>query len=152
MKMAHVSIFSKWMDESVAFYQDIVGLTVQRDMRDNPLHPIVFLANAAGETCVEIIGEPDNAFQGTGISMGFVTDDAEATRAESYSPFLPYTVLVTAPFPATFETKYCVTPTSSYMHNTLRAPLSSALQPYCIRSMHYLPANLSTQMKQLSHP
>lgn len=82
MKMAHVSIFSKWMDESVAFYQDIVGLTVQRDMRDNPLHPIVFLANAAGETCVEIIGEPDNAFQGSGISMGFVTDDAEAKRTE----------------------------------------------------------------------
>lgn len=82
MKMAHVTIFSKCMDESVAFYQDIVGLKVVRDMRDNPMHAIVFLANAAGETCVEIVGEAGNAYQGSGISMGFVVEDAETKRAE----------------------------------------------------------------------
>lgn len=82
MKMAHVSIFSKCIDESVTFYQDIVGLKIAVDMRANAAHPIVFLANAAGETCVEIIGEPTNAYQGSGISIGFETDDVEAKRAE----------------------------------------------------------------------
>ncbi|MBQ8663134.1 MAG: VOC family protein [Eubacterium sp.] len=82
MKMAHVSIFSKCIDESVAFYQDIVGLNIVVDMRANVAHPIVFLANAAGETCVEIIGEPESAYQGSGISMGFETEDVEAKRAE----------------------------------------------------------------------
>ena len=82
MKMAHVTIFSKCIDESVAFYQDIVGLTMMRDMRDNAAHPIAFLANAAGETCVEIVGEADKAYQGSGISMGFAVEDVEAKRAE----------------------------------------------------------------------
>ncbi len=82
MKMMHVTIFSKCMDESVAFYQDIVGLKIVRDMRDNPMHAIVFLANEAGETCVEIVGEPANAYQGSGISMGFAVDDVEAKRAQ----------------------------------------------------------------------
>lgn len=82
MKMAHVTIFSACMEDSVKFYQDIVGLTIVRDMRDNPMHPIVFLANAAGETCVEIVEEPAKAYQGAGISMGFITEDAQTKRAE----------------------------------------------------------------------
>lgn len=82
MKMEHVTIFSKFMDESVAFYQDITDLHIVMDLRSNAAHPIVFLANAAGETCVEIVGEPESAFHGSGISIGFRTDDVEAKRAE----------------------------------------------------------------------
>ena len=82
MKMAHVTIFSSCIDEAAAFYQDIVGLTIMRDMRDNPGHQIVFLANAAGETCVELVSEQGKAYQGSGISMGFAVDDVEAKRAE----------------------------------------------------------------------
>lgn len=82
MKMLHVTVFSECMDESIAFYENIVGLKVVRDLRDNPLHAIVFLANEAGETCVEIVSEPGKAFQGTCISMGFLVEDAEAKRAE----------------------------------------------------------------------
>lgn len=82
MKMAHVTIFSKCFDESIAFYQEIVGLKIAADLRSHPDHPIIFLANAAGETCVEIIDEPASAYEGHGISMGFETDDVEAKRAE----------------------------------------------------------------------
>ena len=80
MKMAHVTIFAKDMDKSIQFYQDIVGLTVVREMRDNPLHAVVFLANAIGDTCVEIVSEEGKVYEGSGISLGFVTDDAVAKR------------------------------------------------------------------------
>ena len=55
MKMQHVTIMTRCLEDSVKFYQEQVGLTIVRDMRDNPAHQIVFLANAAGEPCVELI-------------------------------------------------------------------------------------------------
>ena len=82
MKFAHVSIFSKNMEESLDFYQNIVGLSVIRDMKDNPLHPVVFLANETGDTCVEIIWEAERTYEGGGISLGFITNDANAKREE----------------------------------------------------------------------
>ena len=39
MKLAHVTIMTKCMNESVEFYQKAAGLTIQRDMRDNQAHP-----------------------------------------------------------------------------------------------------------------
>lgn len=46
MKMQHVTIMTRCLEDSVKFYQEQVGLTIVRDMRDNPAHQIVFLANA----------------------------------------------------------------------------------------------------------
>lgn len=82
MKIVHVTIMTKYLDESVAFYQDIVGLKIQRDMRENPAHKIVFLANEAGETCVELVYNPEGAYSGGGISMGFEVEDAVGYREE----------------------------------------------------------------------
>lgn len=76
MKMAHVTIMTKCLDDSVQFYQDIVGLKIQRDMRENPAHKIVFLGNEKGETCVELVENLQGAYSGEGISMGFEVDDA----------------------------------------------------------------------------
>ena len=68
MKMQHVTIMTRCLEDSVKFYQEQVGLTIVRDMRDNPAHQIVFLANAAGEPCVELIANAR-----TMLEAGFTT-------------------------------------------------------------------------------
>lgn len=75
MKMVHVTIMTKCLEESVAFYQNCADLSIQMDMRENTEHPIVFLANEAGDTCIELLGNPDMAYSGNGISIGFATED-----------------------------------------------------------------------------
>lgn len=82
MKMMHVTIMSECLDESVEFYQSVAGLKIQRDMRNNPEHKIVFLVNEAGETCVELVENPSEAYSGGGISIGFEVKDAEGYRKE----------------------------------------------------------------------
>ena len=55
MKMQHVTIHTAKLEESVKFYEEIAGLTVQSELRGKGPHDIVFLANAEGETCVELL-------------------------------------------------------------------------------------------------
>ena len=52
-KMLHVTIQTNRFEEEIAFYEKEVGLTLQRDMR--PMKDLVFLANAEGDTCVEVL-------------------------------------------------------------------------------------------------
>ena len=74
MKMQHVTIQTNRFEEEIKFYENVVGLTIQRDNR--PEMDLVFLANAAGETCIEIINNPDADDSGNkNISIGFHTDD-----------------------------------------------------------------------------
>ncbi len=80
MKMAHVTIMTEHLDESVTFYEEIVGLKIERDMRDDPAHQIVFLANAAGEPCVELVRNDDAPYTGGGLLIGFEVEDAVACR------------------------------------------------------------------------
>lgn len=82
MKMMHVTIMTKCLNESVDFYQNIVGLKIQRDMRQDKAHPIVFLANAEGETCVELAGNPNGVYYGGGISIGFKVEDIRREHAK----------------------------------------------------------------------
>ena len=81
MKMAHVTIMTKCMNESVAFYQNAVGLTIQRDMRADQTHPVVFLADRAGETCIELAGGSNSMYYGGGISIGFRVEDIQKEHA-----------------------------------------------------------------------
>ena len=67
------------LDESVAFYQEMVGLEVVRDNRGSD-HPIVFLSDADRTVSIEIAGNP-NAYEGKGIALGFEVDDIEAAHA-----------------------------------------------------------------------
>lgn len=82
MKMMHITIMTKCLNESIDFYQNAVGLTIQRDMRNNPQHPIVFLADTAGETNVELAANPNGAYYGGGISIGFQVADARKEHAQ----------------------------------------------------------------------
>ena len=97
MKMEHVTIQTAKFEEEVAFYRDIVGLTIRRDMR--PGRNMVFLSDSEGDTCMEIIenaGSDDagNAF----LSVGFRTPDPEALYAELEGKGLEPTPMV-APGP-----------------------------------------------------
>ena len=81
MKMVHVTIQTNRFEEVIRFYEKEVGLTLQRDMR--PRKDLVFLANTAGETCVEVLSNPDADDAGNrNLSIGFKTDDVEKKREE----------------------------------------------------------------------
>lgn len=81
MKMQHVTIQTNRFEEEIKFYQEIVGLAIQSDMR--PDMDIVFLANAEGETCVEIINNPEaETTSSDNFSIGFHADDVLKLRGE----------------------------------------------------------------------
>lgn len=83
MFIPHITIYTATLEESVKFYSEVLHLQVVADQRPNA--PIVFLANNKGETCVELILDPANAYNGGGIAIGFETSDvcAERTRMEA---------------------------------------------------------------------
>ena len=82
MRIVHVTIQTSRFEEEIAFYQKAAGLSIQRDMR--PLGTrLVFLAGAAGDTCVEVIDVPEaDAARDPYLSIGFAVEDAEAKRIE----------------------------------------------------------------------
>ena len=81
MKMLHVTIQTNRFEEEIKFYENEVGLTLQGDLR--PHKEIVFLANAEGETCVEVLHNPEADDAGNkNLSIGFKTGDVEKKREE----------------------------------------------------------------------
>lgn len=81
MKMQHVTVQTARFEEEIAFYRDIVALTIRRDAR--PGRNMVFLSDTDGDTCMEIIENPDSHDAGNAwLSVGFKTQDVEALRSE----------------------------------------------------------------------
>lgn len=78
MKMVHVTINTADLEKSLAFYQEIVGLKIQTDMRQKGGMPIVFLGNGQESTCVELIENKEQPYSGSGLSIGFHVDDVDA--------------------------------------------------------------------------
>ncbi|MBR5474317.1 MAG: VOC family protein [Lachnospiraceae bacterium] len=82
MKMLHITIRTNRFEEEMRFFLNYVGLKIERDLRPQGRN-MVFLANAAGETCIEIIEreEAENAGNEQ-LSIGFQTEDVEKKREE----------------------------------------------------------------------
>lgn len=81
MKLLHITIQTNKFEQTIEFYEKEAGLTLQRDLR--PKKDLVFLADAAGDICVEIINNPDADNAGNpNLSMGFKTDDVIKKREE----------------------------------------------------------------------
>ena len=81
MRFLHVTIQTDQFESEIAFYEKYAGLTIQQDMR--PRKDLVFLANEAGDTCVEILRNPQAKDTGNpNLSLGFQTDDVEKKREE----------------------------------------------------------------------
>lgn len=71
MKFCWCTISVKNMEESLMFYQEIVGLSIDRRFQAGPKTEIVFLGD--GETKIELIcdGSKENTEMINGISLGF---------------------------------------------------------------------------------
>lgn len=79
MKFAHVTINVKNMEESLKFYEEIVGLPIVNRFPAGPNMEIVFLGD--GETLLELIhdsGQTDISI-GNDISIGFAVDSLDET-------------------------------------------------------------------------
>jgi lactoylglutathione lyase len=97
MSFCWVTVNVKDMDESIGFYKNVVGLSVERTLQPNPATRIAFLGS--GETKLELIHNPENGAPAFGrdISMGFEVEsmesimqvlDAAGVKVES-GPFQP---------------------------------------------------------------
>ena len=81
MRLSHVTIQTSSFAEEIDFYATYARLAIQRDMRPMGAN-IVFLANAEGDTQIEIIDNPDAADSGNAnLSIGFVSEDLDALHA-----------------------------------------------------------------------
>jgi lactoylglutathione lyase len=74
MKLSHVTLMVKNLEESLKFYQEIVGLKVDKRFQAGPETEIVFLGE--GETKVELIHHKatTNVDIGKDLSLGFEVD------------------------------------------------------------------------------
>lgn len=81
MKFCWVTITVKNMEESLRFYQEIVGLAIDRRFQAGPGVEITFLGN--GETKVELICNEDikEISIGQNISLGFEVDSVDEMMA-----------------------------------------------------------------------
>ncbi len=81
MKMKHVTIQTDRFEEEIKFYEEYIGLHLVGDLR--PMRDLVFLANGEGETCIEVIREPEAKAAGNAyISVGFQIEDVPKKREE----------------------------------------------------------------------
>lgn len=80
MSYLWTTIKVKNLEESIDFYETIVGLEVQRRFEAGPDREIAFLAAAEGETEIELINDQDKEEVNIGadISLGFEVDSVEA--------------------------------------------------------------------------
>ncbi len=90
MKMQHVTIHSAEYEKSLEFYKSVVGLAVRNTLRHGA-EEISFLCDKGAETAVEIIrSAPEQAFSGSGLSVGFTCEDVAAKRevlaAQGFEP------------------------------------------------------------------
>ena len=85
MKMLHVTIRTNKFADELAFYSDIVGLRIIRDLRERG-RGIVFLADKEEDTCIELIDSPDAGDAGNPfLSVGFETGDVVKMREKLIS-------------------------------------------------------------------
>ena len=82
MKMMHVTIQTKYFDEEIKFYQEIVGLKIKGEIKGMGRN-IVFLGGNDEDTKIEIIQKPDADMSGNmHISLGYKSEDLKEQRAK----------------------------------------------------------------------
>ena len=80
MEFCWVTINVKNMAESLSFYQEIVGLKVNRKMNPVPEIEIAFLGTETSETEIELIKNKNTASAHCdGVSLGFTVESLDKT-------------------------------------------------------------------------
>lgn len=81
MKFSFATIQVKNLEESIAFYQDVIGLNIQRRFPAGPGTEIAFMAD--GPTEIELIcSEGNRVSHGQDLSLGFAVDSMEQAMEE----------------------------------------------------------------------
>ncbi len=81
MKMGFVTVQTKDLGASIAFYEKVLGFKVSRRFAPRPGMEIAFLDDGSGGQVEFIQGGGDAAFSGGGISLGFRVEDVDATAS-----------------------------------------------------------------------
>lgn len=92
MKFLWTAIYVKNLDESIAFYSDLVGLKVMRRFPAGPATEIAMMGNGAdGETLLELLADRNNSEVSFGecISIGFAVDSVGAMLDRLKSKNIP---------------------------------------------------------------
>ena len=77
MKFHHISLRVRDFDRSLKFYTELAGLAVTKHITP-PGANVAYLANAEGETEIELIAIPESqCFEGKGMFICFATDKLE---------------------------------------------------------------------------
>lgn len=79
MKFQHLSIYVKDLEESIDFYETIVGLRVLRRFEQGPAK-LAFLTYKLGDTEIELIEFPEREFSGRGFFLCFKCHELEEMR------------------------------------------------------------------------
>lgn len=77
MNLSHITINTKNLDDAIAFYQTILGLHIVRDLRGKGPSNIVFLSDEQAAVNIELIENKDDAYKGSGLSIGFAVDNLD---------------------------------------------------------------------------
>ena len=99
MKLLHITIQTDKFESEIEFFEKELGLSLLQDMR--PKKDLVFLANKEGDTCIEIINNPEAADAGNrNLSIGFKAEDVEEKRGDLLSKGYEVTPMI-SPMPGT---------------------------------------------------
>ena len=100
MKYAHTTLFVKDIAQSLAFYQEFVGLKIVRQFTTADGSSFVFLADKDGGTEIELIYDGQTTVNASGLSLGFSVADANAYMYELDSLGIAHSPMV-SPNPKT---------------------------------------------------
>ena len=80
--MLQVTIHTKLFEESIRFYEEVVGLSIMRDLRAQG-REIVFLGKSQDDTFVELIKTEDaEPFTNKNFSIGFPCENVDKEHFE----------------------------------------------------------------------
>ena len=78
MHFRQVTLMVEKLEESVEFYETIIGMTISRRIKTGT-GEVVFLASGKGETEIELVCMPQTPkLEGKGVSLCFETEDLDA--------------------------------------------------------------------------
>jgi lactoylglutathione lyase len=90
MKFLWVTINVKNMEESIAFYSDLLGLKMTKRFPAGPGVEIAFMGNGAdGETLVELLADSSAANHGESVAIGFAVNSVAEMLDKIKSKSIP---------------------------------------------------------------